>query len=183
MKQHQSHPERGRGESLDETIDRVAAHLTMVPADPALAGRIAEQLDRDAPFGWPRLVMASAAVAALIVAFVFFNDARDVAPIDIAHTAVPAPASDAAAPRDGAPSGSEPDSIERAAITLRRAPAAEALEPLPEMRQLESLQSPGTLAVDTLATDELTIAPVDLAPLDMADLAVREIGNGDSSKE
>jgi hypothetical protein len=171
-------------ESLDETIDRVAAHLTMVPADPALAGRIAEQLDRDAPFAWYRLAIASAAVAVLVATVVLLNDSRDLPATEVARTVAPPPSSDAPAPRDAAPRDSDPAAIASAAISSRSERAAvEEPEPLPEMPQIASLAPPVTLAVDTLSTDTLTIEPVDLAPLDVADLAVSEIGERDSPKE
>jgi hypothetical protein len=172
-------------ESIDETIDRVAARLTMVAADPALAGRIAEQLDREQSFAWSRLVMASAAVAALVVAIVLFKNTREVAIPDIARTVAPAPSSERPAPRDQAPRASDPPALARATLTTQRVrPAAEAApDPLPEMPEIELLRSPVTLAVDTLSTDTLTVAPVDLAPLDVANLAVSEIGERESPKE
>jgi hypothetical protein len=174
-------------ESIDETIDRVAAQLTMAPADPARAGRIAEQVERDAPFAWPRLVMASVAVAALVVAVVLLKNTREADRADIARTAAPASSPEVSRPRDDAPRTRDATSLMSAALTAQRVrPAAEPAlepEPLPEMPEIESLQSPVTLAVDTLPTDTLTIAPVDLASLDVADLAVSEIGERASPKE
>ena len=175
---------RHHRESIDETIDRVAARLTMAPADPDLAGRIAQQLDREAPFAWSRLAIASAAVAAVVVTVVFFNNAPEVPSADIARSAPPAPSSAVAAPPAVAPD-TDTISLSSAAIARRSAGAKAALahEPLPEMPQIESLPSPATLAVEMLSTDTLTIEPVDLAPLDVADLAVRGIDERDSPKE
>lgn len=173
-------------EGIDETIDRVAAHLTMAPADPDLASRITRQLDRESPFGWSRLAIASAAVAAIVVAAVFFTNAPEVPSADMARVAPPAPSSAVAAPSAVAPDTDSTSLTSAAVTTAPRTAAAEAglgVEPLPEMQQIESLPPPAMLAVDMLSTDTLTIESVDLAPLDVADLAVRDIDERDSPKE
>jgi hypothetical protein len=174
-------------ESLDEAIDRVAAQLTMVPADPSLAGRIAERLDTHSSFGWPRLALASAAVVATGIAIVLFNDGREMPASDAARvaTAVNAPGVSAAlreVPSNNVPSAVAAVAQTTARMRARRAAAA-AEEPLPEMRQLDSLASPVTIDVAMLPTDTLSIAPVDFAFLDVADLAVRDIDERDSPKE
>jgi hypothetical protein len=174
-------------ERLDETIDRVAAHLTMVPADPGLAGRIAAQLEREPRFAWPRLAMASVAVAAVVAAFVFVNNARQAPAVDVAHHATTSPKADEPAqqPADVASARMSPAPSNTATVARRAVgialPSAEDL--LPEMPQLASLASPVTIDVMVLPTDTLTIEPVDFAPLDVADLAVRDIDEGDSPKE
>lgn len=172
-------------ESLDETIDRVAAHLTMVPADPGLASRIAARLDRHAPFAWTRLAVASAAVAAVVAAFVFLNNARQVPATDVAHRVTAAPAADGAVVGQevAAVSTSLPEAIAAAGGTHDRNALAAAEEPLPEMPQLEALASPVTIDVALLATDTLTIDAVDLAPLELSDLAMHDIDESDSPKE
>jgi hypothetical protein len=177
-------PERSRGESIDETIDRVAAHLTMVPADPTLARRIAEQLDRQASFNWPRLAMASAAVAVVVTAAVLFHNQRAVPREDVARVVTPAP--ERAASTDDAPAHSGPLTVASAATPNRAAAPRASMaieEPLPEMPQIDSLASPVTIDVAMLPTDTLTIDPVDVAPLGMADLTVRDIDERSSSKE
>lgn len=185
---HRPHgrPERSRGESCDETIDRVAAHLTMVPADPTLARRIAEQLNRDASFNWPRVATASAAVAVIVTAAVVFYNKPEAPREDVAGVVSPAPALDAPTPSSDMTSQSALSSVARASMAAgggaRTAPMA-AEEPLPDMPQIDSLASPVTIDVAMLPTDTLTISPVDVAPLDVADLAVCDIGERDSSKE
>ena len=175
-------------ESLDETIDRVAAHLTMVPADPALAARIADRLETKKTLGWPRFILAGAVVAGIaILAVAVSNTMRDVPAADVARVTSSAPAPRVEPPQLGAPAtAATPESTTVIAqgrvVRQRRAPLP-THDPLPELRQIDALSTPVLLAVDTLPTDTLTIEPVDLAPLGMADLSVAEIDGHDSPKE
>jgi hypothetical protein len=167
---------RHHQESLDETIDRVAAHLTMVPADPALAVRIADRLETKAVVAWPRFALAGAVVAAVaILAVIVSNVRREEAPP--AGEATPSVTRTTLAVADTASAAAGEPFVRR-----RRAPAP-THEPLPEMPQIDALASPVLLAIDTLPTDMLTIDPADLAPLGMADLSVAEIDGRDSPKE
>lgn len=174
-------------ESLDETIDRVAADLTMVSADPALAARIADRLETRKTLGWQRLALAGVAVAAIaVLAVVVSNITRDVPAVDVARATSPAaprvePSSAAAATTVGAAESTTAVAPERA-VRQRRAPAP-TQDPLPELPQIDALSSPELIAIDTLPTDTLAIEPVDLAPLGMANLAVAEIDGRDSPKE
>ena len=173
-------------ETIDETIDRVAAQLTMVPADPALAGRIAEQLDTDAPFAWMRWLLATGAVAAVaVLAVVVFNSSRAPQPADIARATAPVPGPTGETPHAEAARASASPQIAMTAPTrgVTRRRSAEAHPPLPELPQIDALESPVLLAVDNIPTKTLTIEPVDLAPLDLANLAVRELGERDDPKE
>jgi hypothetical protein len=174
-------------ESLDETIDRVAAHLTMVPADPALAARIADRLETRKMLGWPRVAVAGVAVAAIaLLAVVVSNITREEPAVEVARATSPAPAPRIAAPQAAAPAGAAVESTTAIAPNgvARRRPAPQpADDPLPELPQIDALNSPALLALDTLPTDILTIEPVDLAPLGMADLTVTEIDGRDSPKE
>lgn len=184
MTHQQARPERSRGESLDETIDRVAAHLTMVPADPALAARIADRLETKKALGWPRFALAGAAVIGMaILAVVVSNTVRDVPAVDVARATSSAPAP-RVEPQFAAPATAESTTVIAAqrVVRQRRAPLP-THDPLPELPQIDALSTPVLLAVDTLPTDTLTIEPVDLAPLGMADLSVAEIDGRDSPKE
>jgi hypothetical protein len=170
-------------ESLDETIDRVAAHLTMVPADPALASRIADRLETKA-LGWPRFALAAAAVIGMaILAVVVSNTVRHVPAVDVARATSSAPAP-RVEPQFAVPATAESTTViaSQRVVRQRRAPLP-THDPLPELPQIDALSTPVLLAVDTLPTDTLTIEPVDLAPLGMADLSVAEIDGRDSPKE
>jgi hypothetical protein len=170
-------------ESIDETIDRVAAALTMVPADSALAARIAERIDThgSTAFAWPRLALGAAAIAVVaIVAAAVFSDQGDVAPReDVRVTEMAPPAEE---PRTTAPTVAAPVGQVTQAARARR-PRSVEHAPLPAIPQIDALPSPALLAVDTLPTNTLTIAPVDLEPLNLANLAVSEIDARDEPKE
>jgi hypothetical protein len=169
-------------ESIDETIDRVAAALTMVPPDSALAARIAERIDTHGSiaFAWPRLALGAAAIAVVaIVAAAVFSDQGEVAPredVRVTETAPPAEEPRTTAPTVAPPLGQ----VTRTARAQR--PRSVERAPLPEIPQIDALPSPALLAVDTLPTNTLTIAPVDLEPLNLANLAVSEIDARDEKE-
>jgi hypothetical protein len=188
MTRDRARPERSRGETHDETIDRVAARLTMVPADPALAARIAAGLDTHERFVWPRVATVGAAVAVVAVfAVVLFNDAGE-SPGEMTGVA-PGPTTPVAAPAVAAPRVEVPSTV-ASAVSSTAAPrgrrarsAATDPAPLPEIYQIEALASPAGLAVGDLPTNTLTIEPVALAPLDLANLAIAELGERNDPKE
>ena len=170
-------------ESIDETIDRVAAALTVVPADSALAARIAERIDThgSTAAARPRLALGAAAITvAAIIAAAVFSDHGEVAPREDVRVTETAPA--AREPRTTAPTVAAP--VGQATQTARaQTPRSVERALLPEIPQIDALPSPAVLAVDTLPTNTLTIAPVDLEPLNLADLAVGEIDARDEPKE
>jgi hypothetical protein len=179
----------GQRERLDETIDRVAAELTMVPADLKLAERICQQLkcdDARHPFAWRRAVAGVCVVsAALLLTFVLTDrrptnvDSRSHAvtsPILSATRVQFVPFSNSVRDRRVArhPAESETEGYE----TQSRVPS---LAP-PAMPKFDVLTSPA-LAVDTLISNPLTIAPVTVVPLDVATLTVGDVGERESPKE
>jgi hypothetical protein len=174
-------------EAIDDTIDRVAAELTLVAADPELPGRITAHLERQPrmTFGW-RLAIGAAATAAAAMLAAFVLNAPPSPAIDHARTAdalpVSAPSREIAPAAVAAPAPIVPtrDRVARVASVPR---GASAIEPLPEFRQIDALPSPAMLAVDDLNTDLLTVAPVDVAPLDLANLVVGEVAARDEPKE
>ena len=166
-------------ESLDETIDRVAARLTMVPADPALAGRIAAQLETRPAIMCPRFALATAAVAAAVVLTIVMSQTPGDVPSD-------------AAARVDAPTPSRPlpaiGSSARVTHEIRPRPAAarqvrQSEDALPAFPQIDALTAPALLGVDSIPTDTLAIESVPLAPLDLPDLAVSALGDGEDRKE
>jgi hypothetical protein len=172
-------------ETIDDTIDRVAAELTLVAADPALPERITARLERQprVTFGWRLAIGAAATAAAAMLAALVINAPPSPA-IDHARTAdassVPSRAIAPAAVALRAPSVSTRDRVARVAPMPR---TASAIEPLPEFRQIDALPSPAMLAVDDLNTDLLSVTPVDVAPLDLADLVVGDVSARDEPKE
>jgi hypothetical protein len=177
-------------EAIDDTIDRVAAGLTLVAADPELPRRITARVERQprVPFAWRLAIGAAAtAAAAMLAAFVInppsspsidrarIADALSVSvqSRDIAPTAVVAPV-------PIVPTG---DRVTRVAPVRSVPRGASAIEPLPEFRQIDALPSPALLAVDDLNTGLLTLAPVDVAPLDLVNLVVGEVSARDEPKE
>ena len=174
-------------EGIDDTIDRVAAELTLVAADPALPARLAAHLERQprVTFGW-RLAIGAAATAAAAMLAAFVINAPPPPAIDRARTAdalpVSVPSREIAPAAVAARASLVPtrDRVGRAAPMPR---GASAIEPLPEFRQIDALPSPAILAVDELNTDLLTVAPVDVAPLDLANLVVGDVSARDEPKE
>ena len=165
-------------ETVDETIDRVAAGLTMVPADPAAARRIAAQVNEDVRFAWPRFVVATAVVGAVVVlAVVLRKNEREAPPIFVARSDVSAPASELPRPTVA------PQSITTDVRRMTRKRAAVVEETLPEIPQIDALPSPPPIGVDDLSTSTLTIEPVSVAPLDLANLVVADVGARDNREE
>jgi len=173
-------------EALDDTIDRVAAELTAVAADPTLAGRITARLESPprSTFGWRLAIGAVATGAAVMVAAFVLNTPPSPATNDepVAQAlSLPAPS-----PETGVSvtATRTPDSPMRdrgrLAPVVRRASAR---DPLPEFRQIDALSSPAMLAVEDLSTDSLTVAPVDITPLYVADLIVGDVSGRQEPKE
>jgi hypothetical protein len=170
-------------ESVDETIDRVAAQLTMVPADAALAARVAGQrgVETANPFRWQRLAFGAAAVTAVaIVALLVPREPRNHTPADIARA--PSAVVRTEAPRAAVAAEAAPAAVTPLLSVNRRRRSASP-PPLPEMPQIEALSSPVLLTVETLTKDTLTVTPVDLAPLDLSGLTVAPIDERDQPKE
>jgi hypothetical protein len=176
----------GQREEIDDTIDRVAAAITFVPADPAFAARIAERLGSEpalAGLAWPRLA-AGIAVVALVVAAIAVS--REKPAERLVGTVPPATV-------DASPPGVEPAQADppvapsnvntRARPALRGAPASRAADDVSGVPQIAALNLPEPLDVADLPTDSLTIAPVELAPLELASLAVAELDTRDDFKE
>ncbi len=176
-----------QGEHLDETIDRVAAALTMVPADPALAERIAQRLQTEsaAPaLAWGQLAFGAVALtAAVLIAIALDRDPEitSLAPIRVAQQ--PAPLVTPVEPKARAP---QPRIASQIAATPRQARRIagthQAFIANGDAPKLDTLSAPKLLEVDSLTNDPLTISPVDVAPLDLATLTISDVGR-DTPKE
>jgi hypothetical protein len=176
-------------EHLDETIDRVAAALTMVPANPALAERIAARLQRETAHAsaWRQIAFGAVAIGAAVLLAIMLNDDRSPssqAPTHVAQQPAPlaAPLAPSAAREPAVTSGP----MITVNVTRRRAPPPIGQAALvdADLPRIGLLQPPPLLAVDTLTNDPLTIAPVNVAPLlDLATLTINDMGERDAPKE
>jgi hypothetical protein len=172
-----------RREELDETIDRVAAAITFVPADPALAGRVADRIrSAQNAFEWRLLLAGAAGVAAVVIGIaVMTNDRRQ--PIEPPLVMKPSPSELAPVAEARPPAPPEPR-VDPAPLgrTTPSAPTRLA-EAAPSVPQIAALDAPALLDVPDLPTSALTIAPAEIAPLDLASLAIADLGDHNDPKE
>jgi hypothetical protein len=175
-------------EELDDTIDRVAAAITFVPADPALARRIAARIDHTSDvLAWRGLLAGAVDVAAVAIVVALVTSARQASietPLVTTAPAERAPVLANAAPAvtpTVAPTESHAEVV-RPQQAVRPEPRriAEAAVDAP---QIPALPLPALLDMTDLPTDALTIAPVDLTPLDLANLTVAELDDRNEPKE
>ena len=170
-------------ERLDETIDRVAAMLTAVPADPGFTERLAPRLvDRGhgSRTGW--LMTAAAAAAAIVIAIVFSNgrDERASAPQEAMVTG--SPTAPALVERGTAATAQVPTVEPPSAPRDQAVARSEDLEE-PRPPSIAALPAPDGIGVDTLHLEALAVMPVDVGEIDLASLEVRQIGGFEESKE
>lgn len=166
-------------ETLDESIDRVATRLTIVPADPEFGTRLETRLERASFRMTPWMVAASMAAAVLVVAAALSFD-RVPIPEEGRHSVTAA----AQPPPPMALNASEVVQqanavMEVAAGAIRQSvPAAEPVASIP------ALALPETLRVEELTLVPLTITPVtDLGLLELGPLELRDIDATVESKE
>jgi hypothetical protein len=179
-----------RGETVDETIDRIAAAMTAVPSDPGFAVRLDARLDAEPSrtalgLGTARgkaLHAIAAAAAAIVVAVITRGVLLEhpaplpgrpdmlVAAVDWPDvplsTELVAPVAPASSSRTTRP---------------RRRPDPDRFEPT--VPQIAALAAPEALNVDDLSFTSLTIAPVELGHLDLANLEVRQLEAAGDPKE
>jgi hypothetical protein len=152
-------------ETLDERIDRVAAALTAVPADPGFGDRLAPRLAGQGREGGNRWLFTAAAATAVVVLALVVNDRRDqggTAPqAPQGASAIASGPTFAPAPVDAAP----------AVADVERPPV------------IAALAAPDGIGVDTLQLEALHITPVDVEQIDIASLEVREIDGFEEPKE
>ena len=169
-------------ETLDERIDRVAASLTAVPADPGFGERLAPRLaglDREWSHRW--LFTAAAAAAVVVLALVVSDrgDQRGLAPQSAVLTSPTiAPGQVNAAPAIAA----EQPVVEQAVSAV--APAPEYIDSEVERPPaIAALAAPDGIGVDTLQLEALHVTPVDIGQIEVASLEIREIGALEEPKE
>ena len=165
-------------ETLDEAIDRLAAAMTVVPADEYFSTRLAARLDDSTNAAWPwssyafgRAVLAVAVVSALALAIRISVAPEPVAPRPL----LTAQNISLVAPRAGAVMAMVPHVP---SATFESAVAR--LEPAPT---IPALPTPAQIDLGTLELQSLNIAPVELDLLELANLAVGEIGGAIDFKE
>ena len=171
-------PEQRRGETLDEAIDRVAASLTAVPADPSFAMRLQSRMQAR-----PRIelnVLAGTLAAAALAVFVLVMwRTSDVSKIEIDRTAAVLPATPPpvaiASPPVTSPAASRVTAQATENVTASASQIADVSAPM-----IAPLPTPQLLAVEALRVDPLTVAPVEVEALKLTDLTLAPI---DASEE
>jgi hypothetical protein len=167
-------------ETLDEAIDRVAAAMTAVPADPGFGARLVPRLDAPAR-GVSTWMVAAAAAAAIILSVWLVRPERSaVRPPQ--QASANQPAAPAVGPAPGVRAAEAPTATARPPMLATAAPA-EPVAPIERTPVIAALGPVETLTVDDLTLHELMIAPVDVAHLDIETLDVPEIGTTDEPKE
>ena len=177
-------------ETLDERIDRVAAALTAVPADPGFGERLAPRLAGQGREWGNRWLFAAAAATAVVVLALVVSDRRDqsgTAPqsasqsgpqSEIASSPILAPGPVTAAPAVAA----EEPMVEQVASAA--APAPEFIgSDVERPPAIAALATPDGIGVDTLQLEALHVTPVDVGQIDIASLEVREIDGFEEPKE
>ena len=168
-------------ETLDETIDRVAATLTAVPADPGFTQRLAPRLTRERP-GWNHTWLVGAAAAAVIFVALLVNNGRDAsvnAPLGVVAENAPA----APLVQGTTASVIEEPTVEQTTASVDPAPAVvEVNEPAPPPA-IAALAAPEGIGVETLQLEALAVMPVEIGEIDIASLEVREIDGFEDPKE
>ena len=168
-------------ETLDETIDRVAAAMTAMPADPGFGERLAPRFASSAPWAARSLLFAAAAAAMVLLAVTMTNR-REPAAVHIA-----------AAPATGSPPAPTADALEPRDILADAAPvspaptgAAEGVEPHAHADAapgIAALTPPDSLHVENLAVHQLTIEAVEVERLEVPTLEIAALGVVDEEKE
>lgn len=167
-------------ETVDEAIDRVAAAMTAVPADPMFADRLVHHINDRRGWVWT-LIPAAAAIGAIALAIAWTVSPRPTPPASPV-AAAPQIAPDVT-PAPGAPV------IQEAANTraprsrvrpLSQTPPVHDESPVP---QIAALQDVSGIAFEDLSNDLLTIAPMQVAPLDLASLEIVDMKGDDPPRE
>ena len=170
-------------ETLDEAIDRVAASMTAVPANPLLADRIVRELNDRRGSIWT-LIPAAAAITALVAAVAWsVFDRSSAVPSTASTTAEVAAPAIAPTPSVVSVDQQTANNVAPPRIRVRRAPQAVFLDEESPVRQIDALSEVSSIAIDELPNDLLTIAPVQVAPLDLASLEVNEMKGDDPPRE
>jgi hypothetical protein len=173
-------------ETLDETIDRVAAALTAVPADPGFGARLAARLDASARGSWTWTV-AAAGAAAIALAMAIVRLDPSVAPIQQARaigSATPfAEAVAAVAPVPASTSTASTATAAPAMARVRTTVRAASEAPAMSVPAIAALPDVETIGVDVLTLRDLQLAPVDVTQLDIATLEIPQIGVAEDPQE
>lgn len=177
--------EHDTGTPLDAAIDRAVRHMMHVDPPPGLRRRVLSRLDTPAatPAWWPRLAMAGAGLAAILLAVVLLRPGPDaeppiietaaqpvdqpavVAPPAIAEAARPAPDS---RPRDdrprveALPPPPRMDTVFGASPDGRVAAASASIEPPAPPIAEAAAELPGLPPIDIPAID---VPPIEIRPL------------------
>jgi hypothetical protein len=163
-------------EDLDRAIDRVVREVMSVDTDSTFRARVLARLEpRRRAFSWPRLALATAAAAALVLAFMMTRPQEsDITP----RSTAPAPTSASSAPA----SASQPTALrsrdrgDEIVVSPRRDPAARnsrgarptlaaaVAEAAPAV-DVESLQDIEPISVEPLQSTSIQPDAIVVAPL------------------
>jgi hypothetical protein len=163
-------------ETLDETIDRVAATLTFVPADASFSQRLRPKLGAASGVSWFAVAAATTAVAVAVVVAFTVRDQRQV-PRD-ARLRAPLPA--AAPEREVTPEPSTAmTTMPPNAAVMTIADVARDRDETPREASIPALAAPDDLAINHLTLVPLAIDPVELERIDVDAIELTEIGVAD----
>ena len=170
-------------ETLDETIDRVAAAITAVPADPGFSSRLAPRLERPARGVSMWMVGAAAAAAIVLAAWLVRPEPSTIGSPQQANATQPAAPATGPAPSGSTAAAPAPAMIARAPRLAPAAAEETTGAPIAPASAIAALDPIETLTVDDLTLHQIQIAPVDIAHLDIETLDVPQIDTTDEPKE
>lgn len=167
-------------ETMDEAIDRVAAAMTAVPADPGFAARVDARLATRASVAWRWVALPGAAAAVVVAAIAFVlpgNDEAARSRPQPARAALPSAAMPVRVIPPPVAALMRPAAVRRDGVRPQRDLAAEEDEVF--VTRIAALPAPDPLSVDALSLESLSIAPVDVANLDLPVIGVGDIPGGE----
>lgn len=164
-------------ETIDETIDRVAASLTAVPRDNVFQLCHVPSAIWPKPMpGWATVSTAVAILGCLVALQTWIGSNKEATQIVMTAPPVALPA-DASVSREVRDAGAE------AVVTQEVRPTARIVAASSAIDNMAALPAPATLHVEELTLEALTIAPVELDLLHVHTLDAAETGSAGESKE
>lgn len=177
-------------ETIDESIDRVAAAMTAVPADPGFAARVDARLATPhASVAWPWIwqwIAAPAAAAAVLAAAIVFGPAgRDEDEAALRPQGAQALLPATAGPVQAVPLQASAHMQSTGGASARARPGEHVEDEAddPFATRIAALSAPAALSIDALSLESLSIAPVDVADLDLPEIEVGDMPGGEPKEQ
>ena len=175
-------------ETLDETLDRVAAEMTAVPPDETFIARVRPSLDRPARrgFGLRTFAIAPCLLALAVAAALMRPSGSGTRPVATsARSTCDRPTVTAL---ETMPAGMEPSTprAETVTATTRASGAVSTGVGIDHARAdfaIPALPPPPELDVAHLALDPLVVHPVDVSSIEIAEILVADLGPAEEPKE